>query len=172
MAIFTNSGRIVLAQALLNMELHMAVGSGDPAWDSLPAPTTPEAQAIRDAEWSQLTALTAPVGLARTRDKFFVKPDVNGTIPMNDGGLYSQSAEPTPYIYVRFQLDLADALGETLRENGVFVGSQIAADVPSGQMFIEPDDIISFGQMIQVDRVAPVVRDGSISQTLSTILTM
>lgn len=172
MAVFTQGGRTVLAQALLNMTLFLAVGEGDPEWDNQPLPTTPEEQATRDAALSVLFDLVSKVGVTRTREKFFVKPDNAGTILMSDGAAYSQSETPTPYVFVRFQLDLPDAADTTLRETGIFVGTQLQGTVPAGQQYIPADNVVNFGTMIEVDRFAPIVRDGSIGQTFSFILTM
>ncbi|ELT50278.1 hypothetical protein [Brucella intermedia] len=172
MAVFTIGGRVILAQALLLTEMFLAVGTGDPDWDSAPPPSTPEEEQQQYTQLAALTDLTALVGLTRTRDKFFVKPDAAGTIPMSDGALYSRTDEPTPYIYVRFQLDLSDASGTTLREHGIFIGTTLAPDVLPGQMYIPSEKVVSFGQMVQVDRFPPIVRDGSISQVFSTIVTM
>ena len=172
MAVFTQDGRTVLAQALLNMTLFLAVGEGDPAWDSEPLPTTPEEQESRDAALSGLSDLVSKVGITRTREKFFVTPDNAGSILMSDGAAYSQSETPTPYVFVRFQLELPDAADSTLRETGIFVGTQLAESVPAGQQYIAAANVVSFGKLIEVDRFAPIVRDGSIGQTFSFILTL
>lgn len=172
MAVFTIGGRKALAQALLDMNLFLAVGVGDPAWDNETPPSTPEDIAVQDAQWATLTDLHDKIGIARIRDKFFVKPDVTGEIPMSDGSLYSPSDEPTSYVYLRYQLDLGDALGVTLRECGLYLGTQIDASVPVGQMYIPTSEVIDYGTLIQIDRFPAVVRDGSIAQIFSTILTM
>lgn len=172
MAVFTQGGRVVLAQALYDVTMFLAVGEGDPAWDSEPQPTTPAEQEARDTALSVATDLVAKVGVTRIREKFFVKPDNAGTILMGDGSTYSQSDVPTAYLYVRFQLDLPDAAGRTLRETGVFVGTQLGGAVPAGQQYIPGADVVNFGTMIEVDRFAPIVRDGSIGQTFSFVLTM
>ncbi|WP_025089770.1 hypothetical protein [Brucella intermedia] len=172
MAVFTQGGRVVLAQALYDVTMFLAVGKGDPAWDGEPQPTTPAEQEARDTALSVTTDLVAKVGVTRTRDKFFVKPDNAGTILMGDGSIYSQSDVPTASLYVRFQLDLPDAAGSTLRETGIFVGTQLGGAVPDGQQYIPAADVVNFGTMIDVDRFAPIVRDGSIGQTFSFILTM
>lgn len=172
MAVFTQGGRIALAQAVLNMSLFLGVGEGNLAWDDIPRPTTPEEQAAQDAAWSVLADLEAKVGLTRTRDKYFVEPNPDGDIVMADGAKYSMAVEPTAFVYIRFQLDLNDAVGTTLRETGVFLDPQIDPSVPAGQMFIPSGDVLAFGRMLQVDRFAPIVRDGSIGQTFTYILTM
>ncbi|KAB2689652.1 hypothetical protein [Brucella tritici] len=172
MAVFTIGGRKALAQVLLDMNLFLAVGVGNPDWDNEASPSTPEEVALQDAQWATLTDLENKVGITRIRDKFFVKPDVSGEIPMSDGSLYAPSDDPTPYVYLRYQLDLGDASGITLRECGLYLGTQIDASVPVGQMFVPSEGVTNYGSLVQIDRFPAVVRDGSISQIFSTILTM
>ncbi|MBN9047463.1 MAG: hypothetical protein J0H18_17625 [Rhizobiales bacterium] len=172
MAVATQGARIQQAIALMNLTLFLAVGTGDPAWDSQPAPSTPEDQTAQDAAWSQLTDLTAKIGVTRVRDKSYVTPDDAGTILVGDGSRYSLSTDPTGYVYLCFQLDLSDASDTTLREAGIFVGTQLAASVPEGQMYIADADVADFGRLIEIDRFSPIVRDGSLSQSFSFILTM
>lgn len=172
MAVFTQDGRVAMAKALYDMTLFLAVGEGLPEWDDQPRPTTPEEQAAQDAAWSSLSNLENTVGVTRTRDKYFVIPDPDGDIVMADGAKYSQSAEPTAHVFIRFQLDLNEASNNTLRENGLFVGTKLAESVPAGQMFIPLADLVDLGKMIEVDRFSPIVRDGSVGQTFPFIMTM
>ncbi|ASV87311.1 hypothetical protein CES85_1647 [Ochrobactrum quorumnocens] len=172
MAVFTQDGRVALAKALYDMTLFLAVGEGLPEWDDQPRPTTPEEQAAQDAVWSVLSNLENPVGVTRTRDKYFVVPDPDGDIVMADGAKFSQSTEPTGFVFLRFQLDLDDASNNTLRETGMFVGTKLAEGVPGGKMFIPVADVVDLGKMIEVDRFSPIIRDGSIGQTFTFIMTM
>ena len=172
MAVFTQDGRVALAKALYDMTLFLAVGEGLPEWDDQPRPTTPEEQSAQDAAWSVLSKLESPVGVTRTRDKYFVVPDPDGDIVMADGAKFSQSADPTGFVFLRFQLDLDDASSNTLRETGMFVGTKLAEGIPGGQMFIPVADVVDLGKMIEVDRFSPIVRDGSIGQTFTFIMTM
>lgn len=172
MAVFTQDGRVALAKALYDMTLFLAVGEGLSEWDDQPRPTTPEEQAAQDAAWSVLSNLESPVGVTRTRDKYFVVPDADGDIVMADGAKFSQSTEPTGFVFLRFQLDLDDASSNTLRETGIFVGTKLDEGVPGGQMFIPVADVVDLGKMIEVDRFSPIIRDGSIGQTFTFIMTM
>jgi hypothetical protein len=172
MAVFTQDGRVALAKALYDMTLFLAVGEGLPAWDDQPRPSTPEEQAAQDAAWSVLSKLESPVGVTRTRDKYFVVPNPDGDIVMADGAKYSQSTDPTGFVFLRFQLDLDDANNNTLRETGIYVGTKLAEGVPGGTMFIPVADVVDIGRMIEVDRFSPIVRDGSIGQTFTFIMTM
>lgn len=172
MTVFTQDGRVALAKALYDMTLFLAVGEGLGEWDDQPRPTTPEEQAVQDAAWSLLTGLENAIGMTRTRDKFFVVPDPNGEIVMADGAKFSQSVEPTGFVFIRFQLDLDDASTNTLRETGMYVGTKLAESVPAGQMYTPVADVVDLGKMIEVDRFSPIIRDGSIGQTFTFVLTM
>ncbi len=54
----------------------------------------------------------------------------------------------------------------------MFVGVEISETVPAGQMYIPLADVTTAGKMIEVDRFAPIVRDGSIGQTFTYVMTM
>ncbi|KAB0538197.1 hypothetical protein HNQ68_001974 [Pseudochrobactrum saccharolyticum] len=172
MPVFTQNGRVFLARALYDSVMFLAVGQGDAAWDNLPPPANAEEQMQLDAEMSAQTGLVAQVGVTRLREKYYVKPDPAGTIIMADGAAYSKSVDPTAHVFVRFQLDLSDAVGTTLREAGIMIGTAFAAGVPEGQMFMPNTEITNIGTMIQVDRFQPIVRDGSISQSLTFVITV
>ncbi|OEI84477.1 hypothetical protein GRI33_06985 [Brucella sp. BO3] len=171
MAVFTQGGRIVLAQSLYDMTFFLAVGQGDATWDSVPPPATPAEQAAQDAALSGLTDLADIVGVTSVRDKYFVAPDPTGSIAMADGARYKKSDTPTAHLFVSFQLDLADAQGTTLRETGIFVGTKLATSVPAGQTYIPKANVTSFGTMIETDRFPPIIRDGSIGQSFNYIVT-
>lgn len=161
MAVYTIGGRRVVASLLLAQDFFLAVGSGDPDWD-----TTPVAPTASD------TDLVAKVGVTRLRDIQFVTPDEAGVISMPDGAQFAVSQTPTRYVYLEFKLDLADASGFTLRENGIYHGTQLDGAVPGGQMFIPHADVVDYGTLMQVDRYNSIVRDGTLEQNFSFILTM
>lgn len=171
MPVFTLDGRAVLAQTLLNTTMFLAIGEGDPAWDSLPPPSTPEEQDLLDAEMASQETLVSALGVTRTREKFFVTPDENGTILMADGAKYSKSVERTRHLYIRFQLDLDDATGTTIREAGILVWTNIKDSVPEGQMYVPGAQLNDYGLMMQSDRFPPIVRDGSVGASFSYVMT-
>lgn len=172
MTVFTQDGRVVLAEALYNMTFFLALGEGLPAWDAIPRPTTPEEQAAQDAAWSVLKKPETPVGVTRTRDKFFVTPDPSGEIMMADGATFAQSATSTTFLFLRFQLDLNEASTNTLREAGILVGTKFAGSVLPSQMYVPVSDVTDMGRMVEADRFSPIVRDGTIGQTFTFVLTM
>lgn len=169
LSVFVAGARIAFAQYLMQAPLFVAVGSGDPAWDSLPAPT-PEEEILQLAALSQESALENCIGVTRVRARSFMKADPNGDIILNDGSAWSVSSTPTNTIRLEGRLDIADATDETVREAGVYLGTEISEDVPAGQMFIPLADIANLGTLIHLHRFPPIVRDGTISQALNPYL--
>ncbi|PRD42332.1 hypothetical protein C5748_16170 [Phyllobacterium phragmitis] len=161
MAIFTLGGRKTLASLLKEVPVFLGVGSGDIAWDTVPAePLATD------------TALVAPVGVTRLREISFVAPDDAGDIIMADTSRFLRVDDPTRYLYLEFKLDLSDANGSTLRETGILVGVEIDPDVPAGQMYIPLADVAVTGTLIQVDRFNSIIRDGTLEQSFNFILTL
>lgn len=168
--VFTIGSRTIVAHLLMQQPLFLAVGSGDPAWDDIPPPATPEEEALEMAALSKETSLKNCVGFTRIRSKSFVTPDEAGTIVMLDGSKWSKTNDPVPAFMLEYLLDLEDATGVSLRENGIYVGTQFAASVPAGQMYVPLADVTSLGTLIQLTRFPPIVRDGSLSQSMTPIL--
>lgn len=169
LSVFVAGSRVAFARYLMQQPLFIAVGSGDPAWDSLPDPT-PEEENLRLAEIAQASALESCIGVTRVRTRSFMKADPNGDIILSDGSAWSVSSADTNTIRLEARLDIADATGEAVRETGVYLGTQIKETVPAGQMFIPLSDVVSLGTLIQLHRFPPIVRDGTISQALNPYL--
>jgi hypothetical protein len=161
MAVFTIGGRTVTGTLMFQQVFFLAVGKGNPTWDTSLEPPTPTLADLVDA-----------VGVTRCREVSYVVPDEAGVIAMSDGAKFARTVEPSRYIYLEFKLDLPDAVPETLREAGVFHGTEIEAGIPAGQFYIPDDDVIDYGTLIYADRFNSIVRDGTIEQSFSCVLTM
>lgn len=169
-SVFVAPARILIAQLLMDQPLTIAVGTGDPAWDSLPPPATDDDLAKLLSEMSQQTALANCIGFTRVRSKSFVMPDENGTVVMSDGTKWTKTDDPTNAFLVEGQLDLADATGVTLRENGIYAGTEFEASVLPGQMYIPLADVTTLGTLVELTRFPAIVRDGSLAQNLFELL--
>ena len=73
MAILTQSGRAAMAAALSTRPIHLAWGTGDPAWDDAPEP-----------ESTLATGLVNEIGRRVLTLWQFVIEDANGAITVND----------------------------------------------------------------------------------------
>jgi hypothetical protein len=161
MAVFTIGGRIVAGKLMFQQVFFLAVGKGNATWDTSLEPPSP-----------LLAALIDPVGVTRCRETSYVVPDEAGVITTSDGAKFSRTIDPSRYVYLEFKLDLEDAVPETLRESGIFHGTEIEAGIPEGQFYIPHADVIQYGTLIYADRFNSIVRDGTIEQSFSCVLTM
>ena len=148
MAILTNSGRAAVATAIKAQPIHLAWGSGDPAWDDAPAP-----------ESIETSGLLAEVGRRRVTQTLYCLPDPEGDLIVPTGR-FMASDVPTKYIYMRFAFDFEDAQSATIRELAVIVGSVIHADVPPGQAYVTPADVVDKGQLLALEHLTPKLERG------------
>lgn len=169
LSVFVAGSRVVVARYFMQAPLFIAVGSGDPEWDSLPTPTPEEELPLLEA-LSQESTLTNCIGVTRVRARSYMKADPNGDIVLSDGSVWSVSVTETNTIRLEASLDIGDATGDSVREAGVYLGTQISETVPPGQMFIPLTEVTSLGTLIQLHRFPPIVRDGTISQALNPYL--
>lgn len=143
-------GRILNAELIAALPIHVAWGTGNPAWD-----TTPE------TEPDNTTALVAEVGRRQATQVAFVNEDANGAIETPQGN-FTLSETPTRHIYVRVIFAFDEAASDHIRELGVFVGTQTSPGLPAGQRYFTPDQIVNRGRMYLLDRSQSFERNGSV----------
>jgi hypothetical protein len=158
MGILVDSGRLKMSELLLNEEIHVAWGNGDPAWDASPV-----------AEPVTATALIAEVGRRIATQVAYVTPDAGGAIIV-DTGTFTISGSPTAFLYVRANFDLTDSVGEDIRESGMFVSGTIDPGVPGGQTYFLPADVLTPGSLMTLKRFTKFTRTSSVKQTLEFVL--
>ena len=119
MAILVNSGRTARASALLAKSFYMAWGSGNSAWDTVPVDPV-----INN------TGLIAEVGRRLVSLSGFCTPNESGNIIVPNGK-FSLSGAPTNHVYLRFNFDFTDGVGENIREIGVFSDGSVVGGLIS-----------------------------------------
>lgn len=160
MAILVNSGRTARASALLSKSFYMAWGNGLSAWD-----TTPVDPIITD------TALVAEVGRRRVSLAGFCTPDNSGNIIVPNG-TFTLSGTPTKNIYLRFNFDFTDGVGESIREIGVFSDCSVVGGLPSGQFYFTPNQVSSPGFLMVLDHIPKITRTSSVRQVFEFVITV
>lgn len=158
MAILTNSGRAAVAASVKAQTIHMAWGSGDPAWDTTPVPEPLDA-----------TALVAELGRRKATQVLFCTPAADGELVVPQGR-FSASSDPTKYLYMRFSFDFEDAAASTIREVAVFLGTVVKAGVPAGKDYVVPSELDKPGQMLVLERIAKLERSASIRQQFEFVI--
>ncbi|RUM44890.1 MAG: hypothetical protein DSY80_03905 [Desulfocapsa sp.] len=153
-------GSTTVIRAIDKTNIWLAIGRGDAAWGDAPAePSLTE------------VALTDPVGMLRLTEKQFVVKSASGTIETNDGQKWAVSVEPTRYLYVRYVLKTSEAVGNTLREWGLYLDPTVKGSVPAGQNFVAIDDFEDIGDFLAFRRVAPIIHNGTLRNTISEVIT-
>ena len=173
LATLTHSGRAAIALALSKRPLHLAWGSGTPAWDE-PDATLP---GLVDA-----TALVHELGRRTPNRIGFVMPDEAGDIiiPIAAGaeGAVQEAryrlvtdGNPTPFLYVQTHYNYADASNSVIREMGLFMDSELVAGLPEGQRYFTPAEVAKPGLLLAVQIIVPRInRSPSVRQTVEFVL--
>jgi hypothetical protein len=159
-AILTLSGRTAIAEAIkASAAVHLAWGNGDVSWGSNP-PSPP----------TSATALLAEVGRRQATEVSFCTPAVGGTITVPQG-TFNVSATPTSNLYFKFFFDFADGVGQTIREQAIFLNTVRATGVASGLQYLTPAQISDPGRMIVLQRTSPILREVTTRQLFEFVVT-
>ena len=142
MAVLTYSARASLAKYILSRQLFLAIGTGDENWGEIP-----------DAPDYEATTLINEIGRKKLTRAFFVKEDENGEIDMPGGRRYSYSESQTRQIYLQFMFDYGEGLANSIREIGVFMDSEVNANLPETQTFFTPEQIVNQGTLILLEHL-------------------
>jgi len=229
MAILTTSGRAALAAAIKQQTLHLALGAGDPLWDTQKSITAPfDADGVLDLGFTHLAdirvtsldgntvyardgdysanaregiltrlpastlpidaevtvsfkiehppeaiaqvALLAEVGRRSVDEVHFVASDPEGEIVVPTGR-YRLSTLPTNHLFIRVRFDFEDAASSVVREQGLFVGCSTAPELPPGQKFFIPAQIVDPGILLVLQHSVPIVRQPSTRETFEFVVT-
>jgi hypothetical protein len=159
MAILTNSGRVAMAQSVKAQPIHMAWGSGDAAWDTVPVP-----------ESISSTALQSLIGVRKAAYVQYCEPDVAGAIIVPTGR-FTETVTPTKHLYMRFAFDFGDAPTSTIRELAVLVGTITDPILPIGQMYFTPAQVATLGTLLVIEHIQKFERSASVRQTFEFVVT-
>jgi len=153
-------GSTTVIGAIDKTAIWLAVGRGDAAWGDAPAEPPLTDLGLADM-----------IGMLRLTEKQFVTKDANGTIETNDEQKWAISNAPTRFLYVRYVLKVSEAVGNTIREWGIYLDPVMAGSVPIGQNFVDVADIQDVGEFLAFRRVAPIIHNGTLRNTIAEIIT-
>lgn len=151
-------GRIALAELVATQPIHIAWGTGNPAWDDAPEP-----------EPNDATGLVAEIGRRIATQVAFVNPDPAGAIETPQGN-FTLSAAPTRHLYVRGVFGFDEAPDARIRELAVLIGTTVDPALPAGQRYFTPDQIVDPGRLYLLDRSQNFQRNGSVRPAFDYIL--
>lgn len=116
------------------------------------------------------TALLREVGRRIVDEVHFVASSAQGEIVVPTGR-YSLSPTPTNHLFIRVRFDFEDAATAIVREQGLFVGTVVDAELPPGQKFFVPTEITDPGILLVLQNSVPIVRQPSTRETFEFVVT-
>lgn len=155
MSIIPYSGRAAIAEAILSMPVHLAIGAGGEDWGDLPP-----------ALDYRVEALAHEIGRKVVHRALFVIPDDQGEIILPNDKRYRVSLTPTRGIYLQFLFDYDEGVGFLLRELGIFVGTRYKTPPEQNKTFWTPEELEHPGTLLYLnypqdpDRYNPQKRGG------------
>lgn len=174
MAILTASGRIALAMSIAAQPIHLAWGTGNPAWDTDGVPPEP----------IDASALVHEVGRRLATSVLYVTPDENGevmvpvfTVSDIPQGMiqrrFAISDVPTNNLFMRFVFSFEDAPAAIIRELGVFVGAVGIEGLPLGQRYLIPAELANQGTLLALENLRErIIRSPNSRQSFEFVLTI
>jgi hypothetical protein len=159
MAVLTQSGRAAIAQSVKNQTIHLAWGQG-------------QLEAAPDdfSEDPAQTALINEVGRRIVDEVLFCVGDDQGNL-ITPTGRFSVSQVPTNNLFIRTLYDFTDASEYTIRELGLFVGTKTAPELPEGQKYFLPTDIVDPGILLLLEHSVPLIRTPATRESFSFVVT-
>lgn len=157
MAILTRAGRTLFAKTIAQTDIYLAWGRGDANWQE-PTPEPVSASQLRDS-----------IGYRKAKKVTFCKPDESGDI-LVQGGRFSETSEPTQYLYCQFTFDFFDAAGETVREVGLMSGTVAHHSVPEGQVYLTPEQVDNPGTLLLLEHRAPLIREQGVRESFEFVI--
>jgi hypothetical protein len=159
MAVLTKAGRTALAVSLKTQPIHLAWGAGDREWQ-----TAPE-------ENIQASSLMNEVGRRIVDEVVFCEGDENGLL-VAPTGRFSATEYPTNQLYIHCTFDFEDASTETIRELGIFIGTEISEASPPGQRYFVPPEIANPGILLTFENTVPLIRTAATREAFSFVVTL
>ena len=162
MAILTQSGRTAIAQSVKNQVIHLAWGTGqsDNGFDNFDALPEDPTQ----------TALIREVGRRVVDEVLFCVGDDQGDL-ITPTGRFRYSDDPTNNLYIKTVFDFLDASEYTIRELGLFVGTVTNPDLPVGQRYFLPADIVDSGILLLLENSVPLIRTAATRESFKFVIT-
>ena len=116
------------------------------------------------------STLLHEVGRRIADEVIFCTGDENGDL-ITPTGRFKASSTPTNNLFLRFTFDFDNASTQVIRELGVMVGTETNPELPPGQRYFEPQDIINAGILLVLERTVPLIRTAATRETFSFVVT-
>lgn len=119
----------------------------------------------------QASALQHEVGRKAADEVSFCIGDENGLL-VTPTGRFTATDTPTNQLYVHATFDFEDAANETIRELGIFIGTEISEACPPGQRYFVPSDLKNPGILLVLENTVPLIRTAATREAFSFVITL
>jgi hypothetical protein len=116
-------------------------------------------------------ALLSEIGRRIIDEVTFCVGDENGLL-VTPTGRFSAVETPTNQLYFHCTFDFEDAATETIRELGIFMGTEVAASCPPGQRYFAPSDLTNPGILLVCENTVPLIRTNATREAFSFVVTL
>lgn len=87
-------------------------------------------------------------------------------------GRFSATETPTNQLYFHSTFDFEDASTETIRELGIFIGTEVFDDCKSGQRYFLPSELKNPGILLVLENTVPLIRTAATREAFSFVVTL
>lgn len=138
---------------------------------TLPDQVTVTYTVAAPAESIQASTLLHEVGRKAVDEVTFCVGDENGLL-VTPTGRFTATDTPTNQLYVHATFDFEDAANETIRELGIFIGTEVADSCPPGQRYFVPADLKDPGILLVLENTVPLIRTAATREAFSFVITL
>lgn len=126
----------------------------------------------RPVESATASSLANEVGRrTATQVEFCTPNNTSGSIVVPTGR-FDVSSTPTNNLYMRFVYDFADGAGEIIREQAVYIDTEVDSSLPVGQMYFDDTDITVAGTLLVIQHSPAITRLNSTRETFEFVITL
>ena len=158
--VLTEVGHIKLSEAMFSNEFRLAWGMAPSGQDWT---NTPPPEDLGD------TQLLQEVGRIKSQVAEYVVPDGAGVIEV-DGINWTISANPTKYIYLKFQFDQTHNSSDFIHQLGLFTDTVVQAGDEALE-YVQPTSITDIGQMILLENQPVLIRNSATKEAYEFVIT-
>lgn len=117
------------------------------------------------------TGLLDEIGRRVIDEVSFCQADPDGFV-VTPTGRFSKTDTPTNQLYFHCTFDFEDASDQTIRELGLFIGTEISDTCPPGQRYFLPSDLKDPGILLVLENTVPLIQTAATREAFSFVITL
>jgi hypothetical protein len=86
-------------------------------------------------------------------------------------GRFTLSETPTRNLFIRVRYNFSDGSGYTIRELGLFINSETDGELPPGQEYFLPNQVIDPGILLLIEHEPAMIRTPAVRESFAFVVT-